>query len=62
MVTGMEADGIAGGANGGAARRAQRASELQTIVAPARVAVAKGQVVLTFNLPRQGVSLVKLTW
>ncbi len=47
-----------------AAQRAEleRASQLQTIAVPARVAVVKGQVIVTFSLPRQGVSLVKLIW
>jgi len=40
----------------------EKAGRLQEI-APARsVAVVKGDVAVTFPLPRQGVSLVKLTW
>jgi len=40
----------------------ERAGALQTMGSPARVTVANGQVVVTLNLPRQGVSLVRLTW
>ena len=40
----------------------ERAGQLQTMDAPARVTVANGQVVVTISLPRQGVSLVRLTW
>ena len=40
----------------------ERASRLQTMGAPARVNVVDGQVVVTLTLPRQGVSLVRLTW
>jgi xylan 1,4-beta-xylosidase len=40
----------------------ERAGQLQTIGAPSRVTVANGQVVVTLTLPRQGVSLVRLTW
>ena len=43
-------------------RTLERASELQTIVPPARVNVDNGNVVLKFSLPRQGVSLVRLVW
>ena len=40
----------------------ERASRLQTMGAPARVNVVDGLVVVTLTLPRQGVSLVRLTW
>ena len=40
----------------------ERAGQLQTMDAPKRVTVANGQVVVTLSLPRQGVSLVRLTW
>jgi xylan 1,4-beta-xylosidase len=40
----------------------ERAGKLQTIGAPTRAAVADGQAVVTLSLPRQGVSLVRLTW
>jgi len=40
----------------------ERASRLQTMGAPSRVTVADGQMVVTLSLPRQGVSLVRLTW
>ncbi len=40
----------------------ERAGELTQLAKPAPVAVRDGRVVLTFALPRQGVSLVVLTW
>lgn len=40
----------------------ERAGQLQTLTEPERVAVVDGRVVVRFSLPRQGVSLVKLTW
>jgi xylan 1,4-beta-xylosidase len=40
----------------------ERAGRLQTMGAPARVTVADGRVVVALSLPRQGVSLVRLTW
>jgi xylan 1,4-beta-xylosidase len=40
----------------------ERAGQLQTMEAPRRVTVANGRVIVTLNLPRQGVSLVRLTW
>ncbi len=39
-----------------------KASELQTLGPAERVVVADRRAVLTFALPRQGVSLVRLTW
>jgi xylan 1,4-beta-xylosidase len=40
----------------------ERAGRLQTMGAAQRVTVANGRVTVTLNLPRQGVSLVRLTW
>jgi len=40
----------------------ERAGKLQTMAAPRRVTVENGRVVITLTLPRQGVSLVRLTW
>lgn len=40
----------------------ERAGQLQDLKAPERVTVIDGRVVVTFSLPRQGVSLLKLTW
>ena len=40
----------------------ERASKLETMAAPARVTVTDGRIVYTLTLPRQGVSLVRLTW
>jgi len=40
----------------------QQAGRLQTSGAPAPVAVESGQATVRFDLPRQGVSLVTLTW
>ena len=40
----------------------ERASRLQTMGEPVRVNVSDGQVVVTLSLPRQGVSVVRLTW
>jgi xylan 1,4-beta-xylosidase len=39
-----------------------KAGELQTLAAPERVTVTNQRVIVTFTLPRQGVSLVRLTW
>ena len=39
-----------------------KAAELQTLGAPDRVMVTDRRVVVTFALPRQGVSLVRLVW
>lgn len=39
-----------------------KAGQLQTLGAPERVAVAHGRGVVTFTLPRQGVSLLRLDW
>ena len=38
------------------------AGHLQTLGAPARVAVTTHRAVVTFSLPRQGVSLLRLAW
>jgi xylan 1,4-beta-xylosidase len=40
----------------------EKVGQLQNLEAPKQVAVKDGVVTLTFALPRQGVSLVKLTW
>lgn len=40
----------------------ERASQLPLLQLPRRVDVKDGRVVITFGLPRQGVSLVILTW
>ncbi len=40
----------------------EKASELQMLDKPQRMTVQDGRLVLTFNLPRQGVSLVKVVW
>ncbi len=40
----------------------ERSGQLQTLAPPAPVAVEDGRVTVRFNLPRQGVSLVTLTW
>jgi xylan 1,4-beta-xylosidase len=40
----------------------EKAGQLQMLAPPERVNVAGGRVAIKFSLPRQGVSLVKLTW
>jgi xylan 1,4-beta-xylosidase len=40
----------------------EKASELKTIGAPARVRVERGELKVSFSLPRQGVSLLKVTY
>jgi xylan 1,4-beta-xylosidase len=40
----------------------EEAGQLHTIAAPAHFRVNGGRAVIPFNLPRQGVSLVKLAW
>jgi xylan 1,4-beta-xylosidase len=40
----------------------EKAGQLQMLAPPDRVAVTGGRLIVTFSLPRQGVSLVKLTW
>ena len=42
--------------------RLERAGQLETLDAPSRIAVAGGRAVVSFTLPRQGVSLLKLDW
>jgi xylan 1,4-beta-xylosidase len=39
-----------------------KAGQLQTLGSPERVVVLNGRAVVTFDLPRQGVSLVRLAW
>jgi xylan 1,4-beta-xylosidase len=47
-----------------AAQRAtlQKAGQLQLLAPSSRQTVVNGRLVVTFTLPRQGVSLVKLVW
>jgi xylan 1,4-beta-xylosidase len=40
----------------------EKAGQLQMLTPPERVAASGGRVIMKFSLPRQGVSLVKLTW
>jgi xylan 1,4-beta-xylosidase len=40
----------------------EKAGQLQQISAPERVSVKNGEAVLNLTLPRQGVSLLQLTW
>ncbi len=40
----------------------ERAGQLQTLGKPVSVSVRNGQAMVNFPLPRQGVSLLKLTW
>ena len=40
----------------------EKAGQLQSLETAARVTVVDGQVTVKFSLPRQGVSLIKLTW
>ena len=40
----------------------EKAGQLQMLAPPQRMTVTDGKLLLTFNLPRQGVSLVKVTW
>jgi xylan 1,4-beta-xylosidase len=40
----------------------ERAGQLQAATSPAWQGAANGRTELTFNLPRQGVSLLQLTW
>ena len=40
----------------------EQAGQLQEMAPPTAKAVANGKMMLTFDLPRQGVSLVQLTW
>jgi len=40
----------------------EKASELQLLKSPEWLHTAQGRLTLNFNLPRQGVSLLKLTW
>ncbi|MFK5088394.1 hypothetical protein ACI4A4_28090, partial [Klebsiella pneumoniae] len=40
----------------------EKAGQLQEINMPVNKITDKGTVELNFNLPRQGVSLIKLTW
>ena len=40
----------------------EKASELQMLAPPQRMNVEKGRLVVSFSLPRQGVSLVRMTW
>ena len=40
----------------------EASGQLQQLAPPSKVTVTGGRTVVTFSLPRQGVSLVKLTW
>lgn len=40
----------------------QASGQLQQLAPPSQVTVTGGRTVITFSLPRQGVSLLKLTW
>jgi len=40
----------------------EKASELQMLAPSQRMNVENGRVVVSFSLPRQGVSLVKVVW
>jgi len=40
----------------------ERASQLATVDAPATVPIQNGRATMTFRLPRQGVSLITLSW
>ncbi len=40
----------------------EKAGQLQQLAAPSRVKATKGETVLKFDLPRQGVSLLQLSW
>ena len=42
--------------------RLQRAGQLQLLASPARIPLEHGTARMQFTLPRQGVSLVRLTW
>ena len=43
-------------------RELEQAGQLHVLDAPRRVDAKDGRVVVSFTLPRQGVSLVKLVW
>jgi xylan 1,4-beta-xylosidase len=43
-------------------RTLEEGGRLQTLEAPSQVTISGGKTALSFDLPRQGVSLVKLTW
>ena len=62
LLRGVEADGIAAAADAGAIKALERAGQLQALEPSRRVHVEDGRVRLTFALPRQGVSLVRLSW
>jgi xylan 1,4-beta-xylosidase len=40
----------------------QRAAQLQLLTSPAWISLERGTAHLQFTLPRQGLSLVRLTW
>ena len=40
----------------------EKAGRLELLSSPERLQTANGRVTLRFNLPRQGVSLCRLTW
>jgi len=39
-----------------------KAGQLQMLGAPERVVIANRRIIVSFSLPRQGVSLLRLTW
>ena len=43
-------------------KRLERAGHLQLMTSPSWIAIQQGTVQLQFNLPRQGLSLIRLTW
>ncbi|MBL8206814.1 MAG: beta-xylosidase [Blastocatellia bacterium] len=43
-------------------KQLERAGQLQLLGAPQRQQIANGKLAVKFNLPRQGVSLLRLTW
>ena len=61
-LDGVEADGIAAEPDGGTVRRLEAAGQLQLLESPSWVWPDGGKVNLKFALPRQGVSLVQLSW
>jgi hypothetical protein len=58
----LEDNGLAAAPTPAQYAELERAARLQTMRAPSRVTVANGRITVNLNLPRQGVSLVRLTW
>jgi xylan 1,4-beta-xylosidase len=40
----------------------EKAGQLQLLAAPESIKTKDGEVIIDFQLPRQGVSLLKFTW